>query len=146
HAGRGFPQARRRVADHRFPGKPFDDESSQFVEVDDILELNAVAEGSAGCNNRVLQLNASEAHAEIDTATWGGGHRGCSVPRAASVAKAFHWQVGPRLPGGALDSDRIWYLGCGLQQQSAVAGLIRAATAYNEIKQAIVIEISDINC
>jgi hypothetical protein len=55
HARSGFPQARRRIANHWLPGKAFDDESTQLGEVNYILELDPIAKGPAGCNDGVFE-------------------------------------------------------------------------------------------
>ena len=48
HAGGGFDDAGRWIASHRLAGEALGDEGSDVVEGDDVFELDAVAEGSAG--------------------------------------------------------------------------------------------------
>ena len=91
HAGSGLPQTRRRIANHRFAGETFDHESAQLVEVNDILKLDAVAEGAAGGDDGVLELDASKAHAKIQRrlAVLGGrGHwSGLSLADPAAFSR-----------------------------------------------------------
>ena len=101
HAGGGFPQARRRVADHGFAGETFDDESTQLVEVDDIFELDAVAEGSAGRDDWVLQLDASEAYAEIE------GDLPSLCPGEGVIAAAFRSGILPNSLTWMRRSERL---------------------------------------
>src|SRR5580692_393776 len=54
HSGGGFPQAWRRIADHRLARQAFDDEAAELVEMNDVFKLHSVAEGPAGRNDRVL--------------------------------------------------------------------------------------------
>ena len=90
HTGGSFPQPWRRIADHRFSREALDDEASELVEVNHILELDAVAEGTAGRNNWILQENSSDAHAQIQrrlAIVGRGGHRG-ALSVSDSVAAA----------------------------------------------------------
>ena len=48
HAGGGLDDAGRGVAGHGLAGEAFGDEGADVVEGDDVFELDAVAEGSAG--------------------------------------------------------------------------------------------------
>ena len=57
--------ARRRIAGHGLARKPLGDEAAEFFERDDLFELDAVAEGAAGGDDRVRQWNTREAHAQV---------------------------------------------------------------------------------
>jgi hypothetical protein len=63
HSGGSFPEAWRRVADHGLAREAFDDESAELVEMDYVFELDAVAEGSAGGDDGVLELDSGEGDA-----------------------------------------------------------------------------------
>ena len=65
HARGGLPKARRRIADHRLPRQAFHHEAAQLAEVDDVFELDPVAEGAAGGDHGILKLNAGDSDAEI---------------------------------------------------------------------------------
>ena len=81
HAGRGLPEARRRIARHGLAGQTFDHESTQLIEVNYIFEFDSVAEGSAGRNDGVLEWNARDGHTQIErlaAVSGGGGH--CGAP------------------------------------------------------------------
>src|ERR1700733_12798255 len=67
HTGCSLPQARRRIADHRFARESFDHEPSQLVEVNDIFKLDAISKGSAGRDDGIFKLDAGEAHAQIES-------------------------------------------------------------------------------
>ena len=58
HPGRGFIKTRRRIARHGLGRKSLHHKAAQFVEVDHILELNAIAERPAGGDDWILQLDA----------------------------------------------------------------------------------------
>src|SRR5580704_15039024 len=54
HAGSGFPQAWRRIADHWLARQAFDDEASELIEMNNIFKLDSVAKGPACRDDRVL--------------------------------------------------------------------------------------------
>jgi hypothetical protein len=65
HAGGGFYEARGLVAGHGLARDAFSDKATDFPEVDDLLEFNAVTKGAAGGNDRVDQVEAAEANAHV---------------------------------------------------------------------------------
>ena len=66
HAGGSLPQARRRIADHRLhEERPLTTKPPSLIEVDYVFELDSVAEGAAGRDDGILEVNAGEGHAEI---------------------------------------------------------------------------------
>ena len=76
HAGRGFPQARRRIADHGLFRQTLHHEAAELVEVDDIFEFDAVTKGSAGGDDGVFEFNAGKVHTEVRSALGSGGGSG----------------------------------------------------------------------
>ncbi len=52
HSGGGFIETRRRIARHGLTRQAFHDKAAQLVEVDDIFELDAVAERATSGNDR----------------------------------------------------------------------------------------------
>ncbi len=46
--------------------KPFDNESAEAVQIHDIGELNAIAEGAAGGENWVFEVNGANADLEVN--------------------------------------------------------------------------------
>ena len=65
HAGGGLDDAGRGVAGHGFAGEAFDDQAADAVERDDVFKLDAIAEGSAGGDDRVAELDPGEADRHI---------------------------------------------------------------------------------
>src|SRR5438552_17915629 len=68
HAGGSLEDARRRIAGHGLRRESFGDKAAQLFQSDDVLEFNAVAEGAAGSEYRILEANAAELDSQI-------GHR-----------------------------------------------------------------------
>jgi hypothetical protein len=60
HAGGGLDDARRGVAGHGLQRDSLGDESADAVQRDDFFKLDAVAEGAAGGDDRVGQLDAGQ--------------------------------------------------------------------------------------
>jgi len=85
HSGGGFIEARRRISGHRFLGETFDDQSAEAVEVNDIFELDAVGEGAGGGDDRILEVDAGEADAQVGIGD--GRHWVPPVGAAASLSK-----------------------------------------------------------
>src|SRR5438309_7188627 len=68
HAGGSLEDARRGIAGHGLRRESFGDKAAQLFQSDDFFEFNAVAEGAAGGENRILEANAAELDRQI-------GHR-----------------------------------------------------------------------
>ncbi len=60
HAGCSFKQPRRRIARHGLARESLDYEATDARERDDVLELDSVAEGAAGGDDRILQLDSRD--------------------------------------------------------------------------------------
>ncbi len=89
HSRRSFVQARGRIAGHRLRRQSLHHEAAELVQMHHIFELNSVAEGSAGGDHRILQLDAGEADAEIRGGSGGGsGHR----EALAAASRAGRWR------------------------------------------------------
>ena len=65
HSRGSFPQARRRIADHRLARQALYHKAAKLAQVDDVFEFNAVAESAAGGDDRILELDAGDVHTEI---------------------------------------------------------------------------------
>ena len=65
HAGRGLGDARRRVPFALGQEQALDADAAERGEVDDLLVLEAVAEAAAGRDDRVGQVERSDADAKI---------------------------------------------------------------------------------
>src|SRR5205807_989186 len=65
HSSGRFVQARRRIADHRLFRESLYDKAAQAVEMNYVFKLNSIAEGAAGGNDWVLQLNPRKTHCEV---------------------------------------------------------------------------------
>src|SRR5580698_2604445 len=90
HAGGGLIQAGRGIASHGFFGQSLNHEAAELAEMDDVLELDAVAESSAGGDDGILELDAAEIHTQVRSACASGGRR--------------HWELVYR-EGGALRKE-----------------------------------------
>ena len=100
HSGSGLIQARRRISGHRFLGETFDHQSAKPVEMHDVFEFDAITEGAGSGDDRILQLDAREADAQVRIADgrhcvppagrggWCGGRRGRMVSRNDAAAAA----------------------------------------------------------
>ena len=60
HARGAFGDARRRIAEAGLPGRSLEGEGSQAVDIVPLGKLIAEAEGSAGRDHRIVQLQAAE--------------------------------------------------------------------------------------
>ena len=60
HAGRGFPQTRRRIADHRLLRQSLHHKAAQLAEMDYIFEFNSIAESAAGGDDGILELECRQ--------------------------------------------------------------------------------------
>jgi hypothetical protein len=78
HTGGGLAETRRGGAFDGFAGKAFDDEAAKTIQVYQVGELDAVAEGAAGGKNGIPQAQGANLYAEIDSVR--GTHFGKSLP------------------------------------------------------------------
>jgi hypothetical protein len=62
HSGRGLDDARRGVAGHRLHRDALGDQAADPLQMHDLFKLDAIAEGAAGGNDRVGQLQAGQRH------------------------------------------------------------------------------------
>ena len=65
HAGGGLDDARRGMTGHGLEGDALGDEGADAFERDDLFKFDAVAEGAAGGDDRVDQLDAGELHFHV---------------------------------------------------------------------------------
>ncbi len=61
---------------HWLEGEALYDDAAEAVQVDEVGELDAVAEGAAGSNDRVLESNGTDADAEVNPRGRGSVGRG----------------------------------------------------------------------
>ena len=81
HSRSGLIEARRRISGHWFFGETFDDQSAEPVEMHDVFEFDAIAECAGSGDDRILQLDAGEADAQVRIAD----RRHWSPPGAAEA-------------------------------------------------------------
>src|SRR5205807_2363378 len=94
-AGGSLEDARRRIAGHGLRRESFGDKAAQLFQSDDVFELDAVAEGAAGGENRILEANAAELDRQI-------GHRNSAGRGRQRLSQqgGFSWSFFRRSPLG----------------------------------------------
>jgi hypothetical protein len=78
HTRGGFTEPRWRRTFDGFPGQALYDEAAETVQINEMGELDAVAEGSAGGENGIPQAQGANLYAEIDSVR--STHFGKSLP------------------------------------------------------------------
>jgi hypothetical protein len=78
HAGGGFAEAGRRGTFDGFAGQTLDDEAAEAIQVNQVGELDTVAERSTGSENGIPQAQGANLYAEIDSVC--GTHFSKSLP------------------------------------------------------------------
>src|ERR1700722_7831031 len=76
HPRRCLINARRRFPRHRFFETPFDDTPAEPVKMHNVFKFDPVAERARSRDDRILQLDSSEAHTQV----WLTDGRHCSPP------------------------------------------------------------------
>jgi hypothetical protein len=84
HAGGGLTETRGWGAFDGFAGKPLGYEAAKAVQINQMGELDAVAECSTGSKNGIPQAQGANLYAEIDSVR--GTHFDKSLPRSGRYA------------------------------------------------------------
>src|SRR5579872_833930 len=112
HSGGGLNEARRRITQHGFAGNALRYEAPDAAQRNDVLELDAVAEGTAGGDDWIDQIEAGEhdAHVRLHWQFLREWQRsGCSESASEAITGAAPVMAESIVPAvGASRDSTVW--------------------------------------